>query len=79
MLPAFGNPHELTQIEERLAQTPDDISLLFSRACILDLLGRNDEAKDACIEVIKRDGAHIGVLGNLGTLLYNAGYRSRRG
>ena len=24
----------------------------------------------------RRDGAHIGALGNLGTLLYNAGYRS---
>ena len=76
MLPAFGNPHELTEIEERLSLAPDEVSLLFSRACILDLLGRNDEAKDAYIEVIKRDGTHIGALGNLGTLLYNAGYRS---
>ena len=31
---------------------------------------------DAYIEVIKRDGGHIGALGNLGTLLSNAGYRS---
>ncbi|MGC2820501.1 MAG: hypothetical protein WA198_12510 [Candidatus Sulfotelmatobacter sp.] len=76
MLPAFGNPHELTEIDERLSLAPDDVSLLFSRACLLDLLGRNDEAKDAYIEVIKRDGGHIGALGNLGTLLYNVGYRS---
>ena len=76
MLPAFGNPYELTEIEERLAQAPDDVSLLFSRACVLDSLGRNNEARDAYIEVIKRDGTHFGALGNLGTLLYNAGYRS---
>ena len=43
---------------------------------MLDSLGRNNEARDAYIEVIKRDGGHIGALGNLGTLLYNAGYRS---
>ena len=76
MLPAFGNPYELTEIEGRLARAPDDVSLLFSRACVLDSLGRNNEARDAYIEVIKRDGGHIGALGNLGTLLYNAGYRS---
>ena len=62
MLPAFGNPNDLTEIEERLAQAPDDISLLFSRACSLDTLGRNNEARDAYIEVIKRDGTHIGAL-----------------
>lgn len=60
MLPAFGNPHELTEIEDRLAEAPDDVSLLFSRAYLLDLLGRNSEARDAYIAVIKRDGSHIG-------------------
>ncbi|MGC2130915.1 MAG: tetratricopeptide repeat protein [Candidatus Aquilonibacter sp.] len=76
MLPVFGNPNDLTEIEERLAQAPDDMSLLFSRACTLDMLGRNNEARDAYIEVIIRDGTHSAALGNLGTLLYNAGYRS---
>jgi Flp pilus assembly protein TadD len=76
VLPAFGNPYELTEIEERLSLAPDDVSLLFSRACLLDSLGRNNEARDAYIEVIKRDGTHIDALGNLGALLYNAGYRS---
>jgi hypothetical protein len=47
MLPAFGNPYELTEIEEWLAEAPDDVSLLFARACILDTLGRNSEAPDA--------------------------------
>ena len=76
MLPAFGNSQDLSDIEERLARAPDDLSLLFSRACTLDMLGRNDEARDAYIAVIRRDGSHVGALGNLGTLLYNAGYRS---
>ncbi len=76
VLPAFGNPNDLTEIEGRLVESPDDVSLLFSRACTLDMLGRNNEARDAYIEVIKRDGTHIGALGNLGTLLYNAGYRN---
>jgi tetratricopeptide (TPR) repeat protein len=40
------------------------------------MLGRNDEARDANIAAIKRDGTHAGALGNPGTLLYNAGYRS---
>lgn len=57
MLPASGNPNDLTEIDERLAQAPDDVSLLFSRACVLDMLGRNNEARDAYIEVIKRDRA----------------------
>ena len=76
MLPAFGNSQDLSDIEKRLAKAPGDISLLFQRACTLDMLGRNDEARDAYIAVIKRDGTHVGALGNLGTLLYNAGYRS---
>ena len=57
MLPPFGNPYELTEIEERLGLAADDVSLLFARACILDTLGRNNEARDAYIEVIKRDRA----------------------
>ncbi len=76
MLPAFGNPKDLEDIDERLEQAPDDIGLVFSRACVLDMLGRSNAARDAYIEVIKRDGAHLGALTNLGTLLFNAGIRS---
>lgn len=78
MLPAFGNPYELTEIEERLAQAPDDVSLLFSRACVLDSLGSNNEARDAYIEVIKRDGAHLG-LETLGRCSITRGIAARRG
>jgi hypothetical protein len=76
VLPAFGNSQDLLDIEERLERAPDDIGLLFSRACLLDMLGRNNSARDAYIEVIKRDGKHLGALTNLGTLLFHAGYRS---
>jgi hypothetical protein len=76
VLPAFGNSQDLSDIEERLAKAPDDLSLLFARACTLDMLGRNDKVRDAYIAVIRRDGTHAGARGNLGTLLYNAGYRS---
>jgi glutathione synthase/RimK-type ligase-like ATP-grasp enzyme len=76
VLPAFGNSQELKDIEERLERAPDDIGLLFRRACLVDMLGRSNSARDAYIEVIKRDGKHLGALTNLGTLLFNAGYRS---
>ena len=76
MLPAFGNPNDLTEIEEQLAQAPNDVSLLFSRACSLDTVGRNNEARDAYIEVIKRDGTHIGALVKPRESLYYAGFRS---
>jgi hypothetical protein len=73
VLPAFGNSQDLRDIEVRLEQAPDDIGLLFARACMLDMLGRNDDARDAYIAVIRRDGTHLGALTNFGTLLYNAG------
>jgi hypothetical protein len=36
VLPAFGNSQDLRDIEERLDERPDDVSLLFSRATMLD-------------------------------------------
>jgi thioredoxin-like negative regulator of GroEL len=44
VLPTFGNSRDLGDIEERLAKAPDDVSLPFSRACMLDTVGRNDAA-----------------------------------
>jgi len=76
VLPPFGNANYLREIEERLLEAPEDVNLLYQRAGMLDLLGRNDEARDAYIAVIKREPAHLGALGSLGTLLFNAGYRS---
>jgi hypothetical protein len=76
VLPVFGNTEDLRDVDVLLEERPDDVSLLFQRACILDLLGRNNDARDAYIAVIKRDAGHLGALGNLGTLLFNAGFRS---
>jgi hypothetical protein len=76
MFPAFGSAQSLREIEARLALAPDDVELRFARAWALDLLGQTSAARDAYIHVIERDGTHLGALGNLGTLLYNAGYRS---
>lgn len=76
VLPAFGSVRDLEEIDARLAANPDDVTLLYHRAYMLDLLGRNNDARDAYVAVIKRDGSHLGALSNLGTLLYNAGFRS---
>jgi hypothetical protein len=55
------------------------VSLLFARACLLDQLGRSNEARDAYIEFIKRDGTHIGALGNMGALPSTRAIAARRG
>ena len=39
-------------------------------------LGRTDEARDAYLQVLAVDNAHEGALNNLGTLLYDTGFRS---
>jgi hypothetical protein len=54
---------------------PDEIDLLFERACAFDTLGRSDEARDGYVAVIKRDRSHLGALRNLGMLLADSGYR----
>jgi glutathione synthase/RimK-type ligase-like ATP-grasp enzyme len=76
MIPVFGDVRKLREFEERIAQRPDDVGALIGRACELDALGRTDEARDAYMEVIKRDPMHLAALTNLGTLLFNTGYRS---
>jgi hypothetical protein len=45
VLPAFGNSQDLSDIEGRLAKAPDDVSLLFARACTLDMLGRDEPTR----------------------------------
>jgi glutathione synthase/RimK-type ligase-like ATP-grasp enzyme len=76
MIPVFGDTGRLRDIEGRLAARPGDAGLLLERACELDALGRTEEARDAYVEVIKRDPSQLRALTNLGTLLFNAGYRS---
>ncbi|HUO28637.1 MAG TPA: pyridoxal-dependent decarboxylase, partial [Bryobacteraceae bacterium] len=49
---------------------------LFEHACLLAEKGRTRDARDAYIQLLKRDPAHRLALNNLGTLLYGTGYRT---
>lgn len=50
-----------------------DLETLFTRAQLLDRLGRSEEARQGYVEVLRRDAAHFGALNGLGTILYKAG------
>ncbi|MHB8146563.1 MAG: tetratricopeptide repeat protein [Vulcanimicrobiaceae bacterium] len=67
---------ELRDIEAALTRDPNAIALLLRRAVLLDALGRTDLARDAYINVIQLDPAHLEALTSLGTLLFGSGYRS---
>jgi glutathione synthase/RimK-type ligase-like ATP-grasp enzyme len=56
--------------------TDDSIETQFERACRLNELGRIAEARDAYLEVLAREPSHRLALNNLGTLLYETGYRT---
>jgi hypothetical protein len=49
---------------------------LFERACSLYRTGRTLEARDAYIELLKREPGHLLALNHLGSLLYDTGYRT---
>jgi hypothetical protein len=65
----------LGDVEAKLALDPGSIALRFERACLLHEMGRNDEAKEAYLDVLTRSPGHVAALNNLGTLLYFTGYR----
>jgi hypothetical protein len=75
MMPSFGLTDELRSVEAALERAPDDVPLRLRRAAALDALGRTDAARDAYIDVIRLDAANADALNNLGTLLFNSGYR----
>lgn len=52
------------------------VETLFERALEHHALGRDGEAKEAYLAVLRADATHLGALNNLGTLLFNAGYRT---
>jgi len=66
----------LTDVEAGLAANPDDLDALFERGALLAGLGRDDEAKLAYVEVLRRDATHFGALTNLGGLALASGHRS---
>jgi glutathione synthase/RimK-type ligase-like ATP-grasp enzyme len=53
----------------------DAIEASFAGACALHARGDDEQAKRAYLEVLALDSTHLGALTNLGTLLFNTGYR----
>lgn len=66
----------LAGIEARLRTTPDDAELSFERARLLTLLGRDEEALNAYLALLRREPTHFGALTNLASLSLATGRRS---
>ena len=64
---------DLQSIETRLATEPDSTDLLSDRARLLSELGRNEEAKQQYLAILRRDGRHFSTLNNFGVLLHKTG------
>jgi tetratricopeptide (TPR) repeat protein len=67
---------ELVALEAALATTPGAPDLLYRRAGLLALLGRDDDAKQAFLALLAVAPTHRAGLNDFGTLLYRTGYRS---
>jgi hypothetical protein len=74
--PYLSHLKALDQADARLAEVPDDLEARFDRARMLTLLGRTELAKQAYFQILERAPGHFGALNNLGTLLYETGYRT---
>src|SRR6202044_3014214 len=74
--PALVRREALCEVEARLKLDPESIALRFERACLLNEMGHNDDAKQAYLDVLTRCPGNVGALNNLGTLLYFTGYRT---
>jgi glutamate/tyrosine decarboxylase-like PLP-dependent enzyme/Tfp pilus assembly protein PilF len=74
--PQQAREEALRELDGRLAEEPENVSLRFERAGLLAELGRSLEARNAYIDLLARDPGHRLALNNLGTLLYGTGYRT---
>jgi tetratricopeptide (TPR) repeat protein len=74
--PAMLRKDALCEVEAQLKLDPESVALRFDRACLLNEMGRTEDAKRAYLEVLTRCPSHVGALNNLGTLLYFTGYRT---
>ena len=70
---AFTDEESLARIDALIAAHPDDVKLLFARACCLEDLGRYESAKRGYSDVLQRDPTNFGALTNLGSLLHMHG------
>src|ERR1700679_3745053 len=90
MNPWEQNPRrelELQELDARLARLVDapdrslaggrdSVALFLERTRLLDQLGRDEEARQAYTEVLKRDAGQLQALIGLGTLLNKTGFRT---
>ena len=74
--PALMRKEALCEVEARIKLDPELVALRFERACLLNEMGQNEDAKQAYLDVLTRCPGHVGALNNLGTLLYFSGYRT---
>jgi Tetratricopeptide repeat len=70
---AFAGEESLARIDALIEEHPDDVKLLFARACCQEDLARYDAAKRSYADVLKRDPTNFGALTNLGSLLHMHG------
>jgi Tetratricopeptide repeat len=73
---AFADEESLVRIDALVAQHPNDVKLLFARACCLEDLARYEQAKRGYSDVLTRDPSNFGALTNLGSLLHMHGQRT---
>jgi len=79
--PADWAPHRaresaLRDLNDRIALYPDSVDLRFEAACLLAEMGRTLEARNAYLDLLRREPTHRLALNNLGTLLHATGYRT---
>ena len=71
--PLQAAEQKLRLAEQRLARAPEDATVRFERACLLDQLGR-PEAREAYLSVLAIDTTHRETLLRLGALLVATGF-----
>ncbi len=72
--PRVAEERRLLQVEARLVEASDDVDGHFERACLLDRLGRDDDARRAYLDVLARDLGHGGALRQFAALLARRGF-----
>ena len=74
--PRVAREANLRQIEARIAAEPAAIAPRLERAGVLAELGQTLEARDAYLDILRRDPSDRLALNNLGTLLHATGYKT---
>ncbi len=52
--PALARKEALCEVEARIKLDPESIALRFERACLLNEMGQNEDAKQAYLDVLTR-------------------------